>query len=326
MPINIAFCFDENFWMYAGVTIASLLEADAKSKYYVHCVCPDGFWRGILIKNLSRYKNAVLQFHAPTRDYDHSFIRKYWTPAIYYRLMLPELLPELDSIIYADCDVVFNQGLGDLQKFINKRGKKDEFIWAVKDNMNLPSHSKLLLPYHKLLIPDYINSGFLVMNLKEIREAKLALLWKVMSKNQYVMPDQDILSITCAGKIGFLPLKYNCYFFDSPDEYKLKGKRITMREVLKEMEQEKLFTAQEIQESLKTPVVIHSYGQKMAWSTRTQNPLFDYLFWKAARKMDYFELLNQEFVLQSMGRGIENAMLERDLQNPLKRLFIRWRR
>ena len=40
--INVAFCFDENMWMLAGVAIASLLyHAMEKCCYDIYCVVPE---------------------------------------------------------------------------------------------------------------------------------------------------------------------------------------------------------------------------------------------------------------------------------------------
>lgn len=53
------------------------------------------------------YKNCRIQYRQVDNTFDASYeIRGITTPA-YYRLLIPELIPEYDKIIYSDVDVIF---------------------------------------------------------------------------------------------------------------------------------------------------------------------------------------------------------------------------
>ena len=60
---------------------------------------------------------------------------------------------------------------------------------------------------------DYINSGFLVMNLARLRRDKTYEVWVEQARRElYRFPDQDILNAVCRGRILYLPIKFNfCY-------------------------------------------------------------------------------------------------------------------
>lgn len=189
--VNIAFCFNKNLVNVAKVTIISLLEnSKNKCNYNIYCVIDNsvsekdkkGYFN--LIK---KYSNNTLTFLYANNDFNKSYLGK-WNIGIYYRLQLVKLLPNLDKIIYADVDTVFLNDLSDADKI----DLKDNIIAGVKDSDN------------------YINSGFCIFNLKEIRKQKLYDKWIHLSKiNKYNFPDQDLLNYTTQNKQKYISLKYN---------------------------------------------------------------------------------------------------------------------
>jgi len=195
-PINLAFGFDGGYARQTAVAMASLL-ANSKNRcaYNIHCVVDDSVSPEIraslagLVKALDQ--DSSLTFLEANRDFDQS-LRGPWPVGVYYRLMLPVLLPGLDDIIYSDGDVVFCRdllGLADLDL-------GEHLIAGVQGNPGV----------------GYINSGFLVLNLARLRREKTYETWLETSRReQYDFPDQDLLDATCRGRILYLPVKYNYY-------------------------------------------------------------------------------------------------------------------
>lgn len=189
--VNVAFCFNKNLVKVAKVTIISLLEnSKNKCNYNIYCVIDNsvsekdkkGYFN--LIK---KYSNNTLTFLYANNDFNKSYLGQ-WNIGIYYRLQLVKLLPNLDKIIYADVDTVFLNDLSDADKI----DLKDNIIAGVKDSDN------------------YINSGFCIFNLKEIRKQKLYNKWIHLSQiNKYNFPDQDLLNYTTQNKQKYISLKYN---------------------------------------------------------------------------------------------------------------------
>jgi lipopolysaccharide biosynthesis glycosyltransferase len=173
-----------------------------------------------------------------------------WSTATLYRLMLVKLLPKLDRIIYADCDVCFCRGL------------------AEADETDLGHNLAAGVPYGA---KDYLNGGFLILNLKEIRKAGLYEKWIEMLKaEQYSFLDQDVLNLTCAGRKLMLPLKFNFV----PYEYRKSNKH-------------KLHSSREFGELVKTVMLHFTAGQK-PWCNRQS--IYAPLWWKYARESGLFQL------------------------------------
>ncbi len=189
--VNIAFCFNKNLVNVAKVTIISLLEnSKNKCNYNIYCVIDNSVSKKDkkgYFNLMKKYSNNTLTFLYANNDFNKSYLGK-WNIGIYYRLQLVKLLPNLDKIIYADVDTVFLNDLSDADKI----DLKDNIIAGVKDSDN------------------YINSGFCIFNLKEIRKQKLYDKWIHLSQiNKYNFPDQDLLNYTTQNKQKYISLKYN---------------------------------------------------------------------------------------------------------------------
>jgi lipopolysaccharide biosynthesis glycosyltransferase len=205
--INVSFCFDSNLVRQAAVSIASLLgSARGRCDYDIYCVIGDDVTeehRDLLtrIKNEHDGGESNLIFLHPNHDFDESN-RRDWSIAIWYRMMLPKLLPDKDRIIYADIDVVFCSDLVEADRI----DFGDNLIAAVtQENDNA------------------FNSGFLIMNLDLIRREKMYEKWIEVSQTEnFSYPDQHVLNKTCAGRCLSLPLKYN---FQPGKCYRMAGKR-----------------------------------------------------------------------------------------------------
>ena len=182
---------------HAAVAITSLLDVSKeRCDYNIYCVVD----KGVSDKDKSmlcdfvKNSSSSLTFLDANNDFENSYVG-YWVPAIYNRLMLPKLLPDIKEIIYADVDGVFCDDLAAAANI----DLKDNLIAGVID---CKSHIKG--------IKSYINSGFLIMNLAQIRKEKIYEKWiEVSRQGPFKLPDQDVLNIVCKDRILLLPLKYN---------------------------------------------------------------------------------------------------------------------
>jgi len=133
--------------------------------------------------------------------------------AAYYRLFIPELLPEhLDKAIYLDCDLVVRGNLEQLWKadFQSNSILAVQDIWSPK--ISCP---KTEVPYQELEIPadaKYFNSGVLVINLKKWRDkaiAKKAIEHLIHYGGCPRTHDQGLLNAVLAGQWGELDPTWN---------------------------------------------------------------------------------------------------------------------
>ena len=114
--INVAFCFDEKGHKLAAVSIKSLLKvSENKCDYNIYCVIdkkfPDKHKK--TINNLVIGTKSKIVFLQANTDFNKSFRAK-WPVSVFWRLMLPNLLPKIKKIIYADIDIIFRKPLIDV--------------------------------------------------------------------------------------------------------------------------------------------------------------------------------------------------------------------
>lgn len=254
--IKIAFCFDNNLMYQACITIASLVKAGEKEHchYDIYCICSNGAEK---IKDklqgiLSRIDSSSnIYFIKAKNEYANGYEIRNITAGTYLRLQLHNLLPNIDKIIYADIDVLFQKELKGLWNI----DMSNEYIAGVLAcGINQKTEWEFLEKEHeyfknRLQRGKYIQAGIIVMNLKKIREDKLDEKWRNMVTEPYYYVDQDILNITCLNNIKIIPIKYNM----SPSYTKQKCEYLIT---------EGLYSKQVIEEGLKSPVIIHYAGEK----------------------------------------------------------------
>lgn len=108
MTIPVIFAFDENYALPASVAIRSLVETKSAETDYEIVVLHGGLNRRIM-----RRMETVAPIRWVKVD-RHRFVDypKGWSgEATWYRLLLGELLPEYDRVIWSDVDVLFRRDL-----------------------------------------------------------------------------------------------------------------------------------------------------------------------------------------------------------------------
>ena len=217
MTIPIIFAIDNNVVMPCGVTITSLLmNAKADTFYDIYILWNQSKLDVAGRKKLNDAFVNCSQCSITFMDVSSgvAFNETDWhttghlTTAASYRLVIPLLFPQFEKVIYADVDMIFQQDLSEL--FVNSL-QQQEFLAAVLD---LAIDDKF---YFKSSIPaevgkseeDYFNSGFLVMNLKQMREEKLVEEFNQHAKIKYGQNDQDVLNVVCNGRVQILPSMFN---------------------------------------------------------------------------------------------------------------------
>jgi UDP-glucose:(galactosyl)LPS alpha-1,2-glucosyltransferase len=216
MEIPVVFCFDDNFALPAYVTISSLsLYAKGETRYKVYCVVNKDLtdYKRRNIQRLSN-NNLTIIFIEAKSTFEQAHQHRGITESSYYRLMLHDLIPNEDKIIYLDVDVLINDDLSDLYNIDLKQnligGIKNLYIHQVFEK-----HLKNIHYWEEKFINakyTYINAGVLLMNLKQIRFTEVWKEWLELAKKKWEYHDQDILNMSCMNKILYLPPKYNATY------------------------------------------------------------------------------------------------------------------
>lgn len=226
IPVVIA--FDKNILVQAKVCLQSLLKSSVSGEFY-HIICMHKSIAKDDLKQFSRLVSTGENCSIEYIDMSDHFKDAYTAGAgpdsvvTYYRFLIPRLLNRYERIIYVDVDYIFRSGLGDLYYNEDLEGY---YLAGVRDlgiiNLYRDYLQKMGINPNK-----YINAGFLLMNLKLINQDKLVEVWlkEAADKNvKRIFMDQDILNLTCHGKIKFLRAKYNFISMEEknlfdPDEY-----------------------------------------------------------------------------------------------------------
>lgn len=205
MTIPIVFAFDKNLVMPACVCISSLLmNAKKDTSYDIFILHPvnQSMTQTDLVKLPEYYDNCKLTFRPVGNEFDNAFeIRGITTPA-YYRLLIPEIIPEYDKIIYSDVDVIFRS---DLTEIFEETDMTDCCFAGVKALAQfVPSYKKYYEKEIGINPEDIIYSGNLIINSEEIRRRNLVNRFRELAKNKYMFQDMDILNIACKGRIKYM--------------------------------------------------------------------------------------------------------------------------
>mgnify|MGYP004608117443 CR=1 FL=1 len=205
MRMDICLSADDNYAKYMGTTIASILSNSKEDEeLYFHLL--DG---GITEENknkllsLKKIKNCEMKFYRP----DVEKYKKWYelgnyasfSPVMFYRLSIAELIKDVDKVLYLDCDIIVNDSLKKLFEIdIN-----DYYILAVKDIYFIDSR--------KNINESYFNSGVLVINSKLWLKNNVSELFENYYLDNYknIYGDQDILNYCLKEKVKYLDFIWN---------------------------------------------------------------------------------------------------------------------
>ncbi len=272
MIIPIVFCFDENLLMPAGICLTSLMQSahpDTKYDIFVLHSNKCNFSNSYLAKFSNYYPNCKITFRTVFDEFLTAFEIRGITTTAYYRLLIPELIPEYDRILYSDVDVIFRD---DLTKYYNL--DISDYYMAGVDNCSVLRPGVQKYVKEKLGIDyryGYFYSGNLIINSKKIKEDNIVLKFRELAKNAYHQQDMDIINIACNKKIKRLDPGF-CLTVQLYDLIVHNRDRML-----------NIFSADELDYAIKNGIV-HYNGQK-PWKGLCPN--FD-IWWEVYRKSPYF--------------------------------------
>lgn len=213
--IPIFFAADDAYIPFLAVTIKSLIDKINKSNIYNLRI----LYTNITEENkkeIMKYENEniIIEFVNVSKNLekleDKLLIRDYYSNATYYRILIPNLYPEYEKVLYLDSDIVI---LDDIAKLYNINIKK-YLIGGV------PEHwfrkYKEFQNYAKKVIgcsnyKQYINAGVMLMNLQNLRKIQFEekFLHLLETVKYRFAQDQDYFNRICKGNIKYLNEYWN---------------------------------------------------------------------------------------------------------------------
>ena len=201
----LAIAFTPNYFVPAATMLKSLLDASTGA-FDVICLVTEEI-PAAMQEKLSALGAGRLSFrYIPLRGrLQGVYTDPRYTEAASFRLLLPEILPEYERIAYIDCDVIVRQDIG---KLYRETELGDNYLGVV---FEAPIEQQA--ERFRALGCDprrYFNSGFLLMNLAQMRQEKVSEKLLEACRVPYLeFPDQDALNQVCQGRVLPLSPLYN---------------------------------------------------------------------------------------------------------------------
>ena len=205
MTIELCFSSDNNYVQHLTVALASVFHHRSASDELSICVLDGGISEsnksmllafaeksGAALRFISVGDDAFMDAPIQTRNGEHSHITK----AAYYRLLLAEVLPDVDKVIYLDCDLVCRSSLAGLYGM----DMGLDWIRGVVD-IDEERHTR------RLGLDRYICSGVLLLNLRAWREhgvQQMCLNFLQEHPERIVLHDQDVLNVVCREHLSYV--------------------------------------------------------------------------------------------------------------------------
>lgn len=197
MTLHVACAVEGGYDAHSAAMLRSVaVHAEAVHVHYLH-------GPGFPARSLRRIERMLGRLGAPFSAYEIAPERiaglpvlPEFTPAMWYRILLPELLAGEERVLYLDVDTLATDDLAPL--------------WATDlSGHHLAAVTNVLMPQHRGrpaslgLAPEaYFNSGVLLMNLELMRrdDTTAALREYALSRGEALeWPDQDTLNVVLAG-------------------------------------------------------------------------------------------------------------------------------
>ena len=209
MAMNIVITVDDNYIRPALIMLESLFEQNS-SKIHVFLlhsnVCEDNLKR--LAAHVGRLGGEFSDIRVPAELFEGAAVTKYFTKEMYYRLLIPQLLPDEKRALYLDPDIIVFRSIEEFYRSDFEGSMMiavpdylgDVYYPERKKNLGLDSGFR------------YINSGVILFNISLMKENfRLDDMFGFMSTCGLTMefPDQDLINVYFKDRIKYAPREYN---------------------------------------------------------------------------------------------------------------------
>lgn len=213
--INVCYASDKKYAKLMTLSIATVLSSKSPEDNICFYIIDGGLTEQdkINILDLKHIANCEISFvevdvekfkNCPVPD-------KYLSVAAYYRLGIAELVPDVDKIIYLDCDIEVKTSLSELFD-------TDISEYAVAGVPDISSNEHM----ERLKLPNYCNSGVLLINLANWRKIdflRKILAWIGEHRDMLKLHDQDAINIYLQESLKVIDKKWNVQALLKYDDY-----------------------------------------------------------------------------------------------------------
>ena len=312
--VNIALCFNNNFCQIAAGAVQSIIcHTSQKFQYDIYIIHNDITDQNQnLISKINNKDNVAVKFVNFDVQFGFSnslYVHTRFTPDIYTRIYLHKIFPNLNKILYTDVDIIVNSDIADLYNTkmqglpiaaVLHRFVRDGDVTKLKTATWIQNSAEQFRKYENIYkynveylnftdedMKTYFNSGTILFDLKKsgkIIDEKLPEL----VKNEYLLPDLDILNTIFKGNVKVLDGEY-CVL---PEE---------------------LFSF--VNKHGRLPAIIHYCGAGKP--NKFMSRFADTEYWNAMSKTDFYYPTLESFINSRISTAINNSYFSN-----LGRLYI----
>lgn len=286
--VAIVLSSDDFYVPYLATLIQSIKDTRSPTRRYDVIVMTENITREhqeVLKRRLQddRLRLSFLDVHRPMRAYQDTLsLNGHFRIETYFRLLLGDLLPSYDKILYLDSDMVVLHDLADLFD----TDIEDYLVAACRDPDTAglyagvrPGKKAYMDDVLKIERPyDYFQAGTVLFNLALWRQTfKTSEVFAFCSSYDWELLDQDVLNYLCQGQVKLVDMAWNVLY-----DWRFERKSRIVARAPRKIYYEYLAARRH-------PFVIHYAGPDKPWF----NPDCDFAdaFWEVARHAPFYEVM-----------------------------------
>lgn len=286
--VSVVFSANDFYVPYLSALLQSIKEHTNSNRNYDLIVMHDDISsrHQDILKQQIAASNISLRFFDVTY-YMHNrrnnlALRGHFRIQTYFRLLLQDILPGWNKILYLDSDMIVLEDIAELfdtdiegyvlaaVKDADTAGLYNGYEKGKKEYMD--NVLKIKNPY------DYFQAGTILFNLNEFRKQfSVDELFQFASSYEWQLLDQDVLNYFAQGKVKFIPNKWNVMM----DWGGFRIEKIIGRAPR--------YLVEAYMEAHADPAICHYAGPDKPWED-PDTDLAEY-FWEYARRTPFYEVI-----------------------------------
>lgn len=225
-----------------------------------------------LLNNMAQLNKCSINFPALNEKdldiFNDIFLPSHVTKMTYARVLIPNILPSVDKVIFIDSDTIVRT---DISKLYNI----DLFdnLFAMVEDANWINLSKRLWGTETKSV--YFNAGVMLINSKKLRESNYLDIIKqkiALNFSKYKICDQDVINDSFKNHILRLDITWNFYHQIFRDRFHVYTPK----------------NMEEYDSAVNDPSVVHFVGPEKPWFANVEHKYKDdYLYYK--KKTPFFK-------------------------------------
>lgn len=309
--LNVVFASDDNYAPFLSIAMFSLIKNNANDFDKINMFILDD---GISDANKTKINKLFKDYHCSisfirtkkldNMDFNIIGIERNFNKSsltAYARLFVSTLLPNsIDKVLYLDCDSLIVDSYKDLWNL----DISNYYCAGVLDGINTAVKEKLGFNKND----NYINSGFLLINLKKWREENVEekfIRFMVENQHRFYQHDQGVLNNVFKNNILIVEPKYNLQIYFQTLPYDLARKFTCMTT--------KYYTKEIVDNCRENPVFLHFCGPNYDRPWYNKDHPYAKMFKEYAEKVNCTEIIDylDELPLKAkmFYKGMDNKVI-----------------